>query len=107
MTSPTTTGNPTASPTAPSNGAPPPKPAAPPNPKIQAVTFALELAKIRAAAGVAGEKITEVTQLLSDAGEIAKFIGSATAASMPPRQSPIPAADDAGGSMVRMATKGP
>jgi hypothetical protein len=57
-------------------------PAQPPNPKIQAVTFALQLAEVRANTAVGGDKRTSVTQLLSDAEAIAAFIGAA-----PPRNS--------------------
>jgi hypothetical protein len=49
--------------------------APPPNPRQQAVTFALELAKIRASAGVAAEKITTAQQVVSDAEVFAAFIG--------------------------------
>jgi hypothetical protein len=49
--------------------------APPPNPRQQAVTFALELAKIRATAGVAAEKITTAQQVVSDAEVFAAFIG--------------------------------
>jgi hypothetical protein len=65
--------------TAPGSQAPagrPAAPAPPPNPKIQAVTFALQLAEIRANTGVAGDRVTTVQQLISDAGEIAAFIGT-------------------------------
>lgn len=51
------------------------RPAPPPNPKIQAVTFALELATIRATAGTAAERLTDVSQLIADAEQIAAFIG--------------------------------
>jgi len=64
------------------NGARPTPPAPPPNPKIQAVTFALQLAEVRANTAVGGDKHTSVTQLLSDAGAIATFIGTG-----PPRNS--------------------
>jgi ABC-type uncharacterized transport system ATPase subunit len=107
--------NPTASPTALNNGSANKgaeaarrtieRAAPPPNPKVQAVTFALELAKIRAAAGVAGEKQTEVTRLLADAKEIADFLGPTTTASAPRREAPIPTATDTGGSMVRMSAR--
>lgn len=53
-------------------GAPPPAP--PPNPKQQAVTFALELAKIRATGAVGSDKVTTAQQLITDAETIAAFI---------------------------------
>lgn len=58
------------------NGTRPAPAAPPPNPKIQAVTFALQLAEIRATTGVASDKATTVAQLISDATEIANFIGT-------------------------------
>lgn len=53
----------------------PPPAAPPPNPRQQAVTFALELAKIRASAGQPGNRDTDVARLVADAKEIAAFIG--------------------------------
>ena len=54
---------------------PPLAPAAPPSPKIQAIGFALELAKTRATGGNPGQRVTDVSLLISDAEAIAKFIG--------------------------------
>jgi hypothetical protein len=52
----------------------------PPNPKQQAVTFALELAKIRATLpGASANRGTDVKQLIADATEIAAFIGQPAA----------------------------
>lgn len=50
--------------------------ALPPNPKIQAVTFALELAKVKATAAVPGKRETTVDQLINDAKAINAFIGA-------------------------------
>lgn len=60
----------------PANGQRAAAPAPPPNPKIQAVTFALQLAEIRANTVVGGDKHTSVVQLISDAEAIAAFIGT-------------------------------
>jgi len=54
---------------------PPLAPAAPPSPKQQAVTFALELAKVRATGGVPGERTTTADQLIADAKTIAAYLG--------------------------------
>jgi hypothetical protein len=61
-------------------GSPRPPAAAPPNPRQQAVTFALELAKIRATLpGASANRGTDVKQLIDDATAIAAFIGQPTA----------------------------
>lgn len=53
------------------------RPAAPPpSPKVQALSTALELAKIRAAAGLPSDRVTTVDMLISDAEAIAAFIGT-------------------------------
>ena len=57
------------------NSQPPLAPAAPPSPKQQAVTFALELAKVRATGGVPGERATTADQLIADAKTIAAYLG--------------------------------
>jgi hypothetical protein len=63
--------------TAPAQNGSRPSTAAPlPSPKVQAVTFALELAKVRASTGVAADKHTSVEQLIDDATAIASFIGT-------------------------------
>lgn len=49
---------------------------APSAPKQQAVTFAIELAKIRGTSGVAGERVTTAAQLVADARTIAAYLGS-------------------------------
>lgn len=54
-----------------------PSAAPPPNPKIQAVTFALELAKVRS---TTSRQATTAEQLIDDAKTIAAFIGQAPAA---------------------------
>jgi hypothetical protein len=70
--------NPTGAPAV--NGSQRPPTAPPPNPKQQAVTFALELAKIRATLpGASANRGTDVKQLIADATEIAAFIGQPTA----------------------------
>jgi hypothetical protein len=70
--------NPTGAPAV--NGSQRPPTAPPPNPKQQAVTFALELAKIRATLpGASANRGTDVKQLIDDATAIAAFIGQATA----------------------------
>lgn len=64
--------------TAPAQNGTRPAPAAPPpSPKIQAITFALQLADIRTKAGVGSDKVTDVNRLISDAAAIAGFIGTA------------------------------
>jgi len=50
-----------------------PPAAPPPNPKIQAVTFAIELAKLRA---VTTKQATNANELVADAQTIATFIGA-------------------------------
>lgn len=47
---------------------------APPSPKVQAVTFALTLATVRASAGTGADKVTDVDRLLADAQAIADFL---------------------------------
>lgn len=54
-----------------------PPAAEPPSPKIQAVTFALELAKVRS---TTSRQATTAEQLIDDAKTIAAFIGQAPAA---------------------------
>src|ERR1044072_1179470 len=62
---------------APGLGAPRPlTPAPQPDPKEKAIQFALELAKIRATAGTANERMTDVDKLTSDATRIAEFLKS-------------------------------
>jgi len=65
----------TASNSSTSRAQPPLTPAAPPSPKQQAVTFALELAKVRATGGVPGERATTADQLVADAKMIAAYLG--------------------------------
>lgn len=64
------------------NGTTPNRPPAapPPNPKVQAVTFALELAKIRSSSMPKQDTTAEL--LIQDATKIAAYIGEA------PRQHP-------------------
>jgi hypothetical protein len=50
-------------------------PAAPPSPKVQAITFALDLAKLRSVGGIPGERVTTADQLITDAKAIAAYIG--------------------------------
>jgi hypothetical protein len=67
------------------NGTQRPPAAAPPNPKQQAVTFALELAKIRATLpGASANRGTDVKQLIDDATAIAVFIGQGQSAAIRP-----------------------
>jgi hypothetical protein len=54
---------------------PPLMPAAPPSPKVQAITFALDLAKLRSVGGIPGERVTTADQLITDAKAIAAYIG--------------------------------
>jgi len=76
--------------TQPNGSNPVAKPVAPPpSPKVQALSTALELAKIRGTAGVPSQRVTTVEQLISDAQKIADFIGAA-----PPRNSMPPTVYD-------------
>lgn len=62
--------------TAPNGDAIRPAAAPAPSPKVQAVTLAIELAKVRATSEQGRTRATSVEQLLSDAEAIASFIGT-------------------------------
>lgn len=55
-----------------------PKPP-PPNPKIQAVTFALELAKVRATMALPKSQAPTADELIADAEKISAFLGRSPA----------------------------